>query len=184
LKKALLFARDLLIPVLKEGNTAVDATCGNGHDTLFLASRVGATGRVLAFDIQEQAIANTRERLAQAKLLSRVTLVRADHSSLARYVDGPVHAVMFNLGYLPGGDHSLMTRPETTVAALEVSLSLLCSGGIVTVVVYSGHSGGKTEYTAVREYLSLLPQREFTVLEYRFINQAGDPPLLLAVSRR
>ncbi len=183
LKKALLFARELLEPVLREGSTAVDATCGNGHDTLFLATLVGETGRVLALDIQEQAIKNTRERLAAAGLLPRVTLVQADHSDLARYINSPVAAVMFNLGYLPGGDHNLVTKPETTVRAVQAALLKLDRGGMVTIVVYRGHAGGRAEYEAVFSFLSGLPQREYSVLEYRFINQAGDPPLLLAASR-
>lgn len=183
LKRALLFARDLVASVLHEGCLAVDATCGNGHDTLFLAALVGETGRVLAFDIQEQAIKNTRERLTAAGLLSRVTLIPVSHSLMSEYIDRPVAAVMFNLGYLPGSDHALATKPETTICALKAALLALCPGGMVTVLVYRGHTGGKAEYKEVWDHLVNLPQQEYSVLEYRFINQAGAPPLLLAVSR-
>lgn len=183
MKKPLLFARDLIASVLKPGMYAVDATCGNGHDTAFLAELVGESGSVLAADIQPQAIENTRRRLADAELLTRVILVTADHADLDRFLDKGVDAVMFNLGYLPGGSHSITTTPETTTAALAAAIKRLNRGGVITLVVYTGHPGGEAEYHAIRDMLGMLPQSEFTVLEYRIINQANCPPLLLAVSR-
>ncbi len=183
MKKPLLFARKLVTGALKHGDLAVDATCGNGHDTLFLAGLVGQAGRVLAFDIQEEAIVRTRERLSAAGVDSRVTLIRHCHAGLAEHLDSPVGAVMFNLGYLPGGDHSTVTGAETTLPALRAALAALNRGGVITLIVYTGHPGGKEEYEALVAYAVSLPQQEFTVLEYRFINQANNPPLLLAITR-
>ncbi|NLN06493.1 MAG: methyltransferase domain-containing protein [Firmicutes bacterium] len=182
-KKALLFARELVAAAVEKGATVVDATCGNGHDTVFLAELVGAAGRVYAFDIQEKAIAATKERLGQHGLLDRVTLLHASHDDRAKWPPAPVSAVMFNLGYLPGGDHSLVTTAKSSVAALQIATDRLKPGGIITLVVYTGHPGGREEYSEVRRFLTGLPQAEYTVLEYRLINQVNNPPLLLAVQR-
>jgi tRNA A58 N-methylase Trm61 len=183
MKKPLEFARELISSALNTGEIAIDATCGNGYDTVFLAELVGDNGSVLAFDIQEQAIENTRQRLAAADLSGCVSLILDSHENLSRHLDGPVKAAMFNLGYLPGGNHSVVTKPESTIKALSAVLDSLTVGGMVTLVVYSGHPGGEVEYQTVKKYLLALPQQQFTVLEYRFINQRGNPPLLLAVTR-
>ncbi|MCW1886216.1 class I SAM-dependent methyltransferase [Luteolibacter flavescens] len=136
--------------VLREGDAAVDATAGNGHDTVFLAKLVGAAGKVIAFDVQEQAIASTRERLAAEELLDRVELVHGSHGRIADHAAaGSVGAVMFNLGYLPGADHAVITRTDETLQALEGALGLLRPGGILTVVCYPGHAGGDEESAAV-----------------------------------
>lgn len=181
MQKPLQFARELVSGILAPGGYAVDATCGNGHDTLFLAGLVGQAGRVLAIDVQEQALEQTRRRLREASLDSRARLVLASHSELAVYLEGHPDAVMFNLGYLPGGDKRLVTRPETTLPALEAALRALKKGGLVTIVVYTGHPGGMAEYEALQSYTAALPQAAYTVLEYRLLNQINCPPLLLAV---
>lgn len=183
LQKPLLFARELISRNLKAGGYAVDATCGNGHDTLFLAELVGRDGSVLAFDIQPQAINATRQRLAANGLLERVKIIEASHTKIADYSQTAFDAVMFNLGYLPHGDHSIVTKPESTVAALHFAAEQLNKGGIITVLVYTGHEGGKEEGEKVREFSSALPQQLFTVLEYRLLNQQNNPPFLLAITR-
>lgn len=136
--------------VLREGDLAVDATAGNGHDTVFLAGLVGATGKVIAFDVQEQAIASTRQRLAAAGLLERVELVHGSHALICEHAAAAsAAAVMFNLGYLPGGDHEVITRTEETLQALEAAAGVLRPGGVLTIVCYPGHAGGDEESAAV-----------------------------------
>lgn len=136
--------------VLREGDLAIDATAGNGHDTVFLAKLVGEAGNVVAFDVQEQAITSTRERLAAESLLDRVKLVHGSHGSIPEHAAASsVSAVMFNLGYLPGGDHAVITRTGDTLRALEGALGVLKLGGILTIVCYPGHEGGDEESAAV-----------------------------------
>jgi tRNA A58 N-methylase Trm61 len=136
--------------VLRDGDVAIDATAGNGHDTVFLAKLVGEAGKVIAFDVQEQAIASTRERLAAEGLLERVELVHGSHGLIAEQVTpGSVAAVMFNLGYLPGGDHAVITRTAETLGALEAARGVLRPGGVLTIVCYPGHVGGDEESAAV-----------------------------------
>ncbi len=176
-------ARSLLSACLAEGDTAVDATAGNGRDTVFLARLVGASGKVWAFDIQQQALANTARMLELEKLSNRVTLVGSGHENLAHYVGDNLGAAMFNLGYLPGGDHSIITRPSTTLIALEIALKNLRPGGMATLIIYSGHTGGKEEEDTLLNYAAYLDQSKFTVLHYRMFNQVNEPPSLLAIEK-
>ena len=168
---------------LRDGQCAVDATCGNGHDTLLLAALVGEHGHVWGFDIQQQAIAETSRRLAEAKLSSRVTLLRSGHEELAQHVAVQVQAVLFNLGYCPGGDRTIITRPETTACALEQSLSLLAAGGIVLVTIYPGHNGGSAEQSVVEGWAAGLDPRAFHCWRMGQTNVTDTAPYLLLIQK-
>ena len=129
LKSARYLAADILRRAVKNGDTVIDATMGNGHDTLFLCSLVGETGKVYAFDIQRDAVEATRSRLTAAGMADRAELLCIGHEKMAGKVPGPVKAVVFNLGWLPGGDHQITTRTETTLQAVRQALELLCVSG-------------------------------------------------------
>ncbi|MDQ6420362.1 class I SAM-dependent methyltransferase [Paenibacillus sp. LHD-117] len=172
------------------GDTVIDATAGGGVDTLALAELVGPKGCVYAFDIQEDALHRTRQRLApliEAGRLPRLHLKLADHADMADYVDeeaaGCAAAVMFNLGYLPGGDPAVITRTESTLRALESALDLLRPGGILTCVLYPGHPGGEAEAAAVEAWAAKLPQSAGQAVLYRQ-PQRQAAPYLIAVERR
>lgn len=146
-------AHEVVASVVREGETVVDATAGNGHDTLFLAGLVGETGKVIAFDIQTAAIESTRRRLEAADVADRVELHGESHTHMASWAEaGTVGAIMFNLGYLPGEDHSLITLAPYTLLALDAAVPLLRPGGVITIVCYPGHPGGGEEAEAVREW--------------------------------
>lgn len=168
---------------LSPGDRAVDATCGNGHDTLLLARLVGPEGRVWAFDIQEKALEATRTRLEQAGLAEQVDLLLAGHETMADHIPSPVNGMLFNLGYLPGGDRNLITRTETTRTALEQALSLLLPGGVLAVTAYPGHEGGNDEETMLMEWAAALPQRSFHVWSMEQPNTPADAPHLVLVQR-
>ncbi|MCH7225811.1 class I SAM-dependent methyltransferase [Haloferula sp. A504] len=146
-------AHEIVSGVVKEGETGVDATAGNGHDSLFLAGLVGESGRVVAFDVQEAAIESTRRRLEDAGVAGCIDLWCESHIRMAERVEPGVGAVMFNLGYLPGGDHARITRTDETLRALEVAVGLLRTSGILTVVCYPGHPGGDEEAAAVKAWV-------------------------------
>ncbi len=175
---------------MEPGGLAIDATVGNGYDTLFLVQEVGPDGRVVGFDIQTEALDSTRERVHSEVpgASERLHLVHAGHESMANHLDesvyGTVGAVMFNLGYLPGGDHSITTESETTRSALATSAEMLRPGGIITIVAYPGHEGGAMEVDAVLEWTSSLSQDAFRSLSYRFLNRTKDAPRLFAVEKR
>lgn len=173
---------------VQDGDAGVDATVGNGHDTRFLAEEVGPGGRVFGFDIQETALDRTRERLRDTEGAAPVELFRTGHEQmcdcLPEEVCGRVSAVMFNLGYLPGSDSSCITRPDTTRAALRAAVEVVRPGGVITVVVYTGHAGGDEEAEAVRRWAEAQPQDRLHVLSYDFMNQKNNPPHLLAIEKR
>ena len=143
--------------VLQIGDLAVDATVGNGHDTCFLSEQVGDKGTVVGFDIQAAAIQSTNARL-DANGRTNVTLHQMSHALMADVLqDRTVRAVMFNLGYLPGGDKQLITKSKSTGAAINASLAALAPGGIITLLVYRGHSGGQEEFLFIDTLLASLP---------------------------
>lgn len=173
----------LMIPsFLNQGDLAVDATCGNGHDTLLLAELVGDCGTVWAFDVQESAIRATAKRLDEAGLTGRVKLIRSGHERMAEHVTSGVSAVVFNLGYLPGGDRSVITRPETTIAAFEQTLKLLRPGGIAAVTVYPGHDGGG-ECSTVDAWAARLDQRAFHAWRMGQLNVTTDAPYFILLQK-
>lgn len=180
-------AKALTAAVLSDGDIAVDATLGNGHDAVHLANQVAPTGRVYGVDIQEQAITSSRERLNAEDLTDCTTLIRGDHAAMLELLPsetiGQVGAVMFNLGYLPGSDHLHPTEADATLRALDQAVRLIRPGGRITVVMYRGHAAGQTEYRSVMDRVPTWDQRELEVLHYRFVNQINNPPELLAVEK-
>ena len=183
LERVLQYAQTLLKSAVDEGDIAVDATAGNGHDTLFLAQLVGDDGFVYAFDVQKQAVDATLHRLLDNALEHRALVLKDGHENVAKYVNKPIAGAIFNLGYLPGSDHEVITRPNTTIQALESLLKLLKIGGIIVLVIYHGHEGGKEERDEVIRFVSELPQKYIHVLRYEFLNQKNDPPFVIALEK-
>lgn len=181
LERVLPFTKSLLEEAVSPGDCVIDGTAGNGHDTLFLAELTGPSGKVFAFDIQQEAIKATSEKV---RGYQHVELVHDSHAKIQEYVKESVSAAVFNLGYLPKGDHSIITKAQSTLTALQQCLDLLKANGLLLVVVYSGHEGGSDECDAVMEFVSTLPQKSFDVLKYEFINQKHSPPFLLAVEKK
>ncbi len=168
---------------VRPGDLVVDATCGNGFDTLLLARLVGEAGTVWAFDVQPVAIAATRELLEREGCLDPVRLIEAGHERLGEFVPEGIAAAVFNLGYLPGGDASLITDPANTVAALEQAAQLLAPGGILTVALYTGHEGGPEEAQAVENWAASLHPGRFNVWRHRQLNRPEIAPYLVFVER-
>lgn len=183
LGSAVHLAQLLISESVREGGTAVDATAGNGKDTLFLARLAGSEGTVYAFDIQEEALQTTRSLLEKAGLAGRVTFIHAGHEEMERWVPGPVDAVIFNLGYLPGGDHALVTRSDTTARALRSALDLLRPGGRVGLVIYTGHPGGREECHRVEGLASSLDGNLYRVIRIHFLNRAADAPVVIVIEK-
>ncbi len=183
LRNSLTISHELVSRVVLPGDSVVDATMGNGNDTLFLAGLVGGTGKVYAFDIQEQALEKTGQKVKNAGVQDRVALIRDGHQNMDQYVPKGIKAVMFNLGYLPGGDHKLGTRAETTIAAIEKALALLCREGIVMIVIYYGGDSGFGEKEAVMAYFKTLDAKNYSVLVHEFVNQANCPPIAVCIEK-
>ncbi|PLR84423.1 16S rRNA (cytosine(1402)-N(4))-methyltransferase [Bacillus canaveralius] len=188
LERILPFAKTLLISAVQPGDIVVDATLGNGHDALFLANLVGPEGRVYGFDIQQNAILASKARLAEHDLLDRATLFHKGHQHIIDAIPaadhGRITGAIFNLGYLPGGDKEIVTRPETTIASVEQLLEIIAPEGIIVLVIYHGHQEGGVERDKLLQYLQELDQNIAHVLQYRFINQKNNPPFIIAIEKR
>ena len=160
----------------KPGDFCIDATAGKGRDTALLCRLTGDAGRVLAFDIQEAAMAQTKALLAAEGLPAEV--IRDSHANMERYAAAEtVDCVVFNFGRLPGGDPSIFTRSDTSVAALEAALRLLKPGGVIAIALYYGGAYGDGERDAVMTWLETLDDRKFSVLRCDWANRRNDPPV-------
>ncbi|WHX99674.1 class I SAM-dependent methyltransferase [Neobacillus sp. DY30] len=188
LDRILPYAKKLLEKNVTNGDVVVDATLGNGHDTLFLAQLVGENGTVYGFDVQEDAIRTSTEKLNQHNLADRVTVFHKGHEQLSKLIPaehhGKVKAAIFNLGYLPGSDKSVVTKPETTISAIEQLLEIMLPEGLIILVIYHGHAEGAVERDALLTYCQDIDQKKAHVLQYRFINQQNNPPFVVAIEKR
>ena len=184
LKSARYLAAEILRAVLAPGDRAIDATMGNGHDTALLCSLVGPEGRVYAFDVQPAALEATRRRLAEEGLAGQAELFLLGHEHMRETVGEPVKAIVFNLGWLPGGDHRITTLTETTLPAIQQALALLMPMGVLVICVYPGHPEGEKEQEMVTRLLSSLSPREYNVLMQQFLNAGAGAPLCFAVQKQ
>ena len=183
IKKVTEIAHLLVRQVLQPGDLAVDATAGNGMDSVFLAGQVGSKGQVLTFDIQEEALALTASKLKEQNMEQQVTLIQDGHEKLADYINEPVTVFMYNLGYLPGGGSRITTRFDTTLRSIQQALVLLKQGGIITVIMYPGHREGKVEKDGLLPVFNSLSTKEFVALHYNYLNMSNDPPELVVVQK-
>ena len=175
------YCHHILEEYIEEGDICIDATAGNGGDTEFLCQKVGETGNVYAFDVQEMAIAHTRERLEKANLSTRAKLIQDGHEKMQTYVKAKV--IIFNFGYLPGGDHKIATRAATSLTAIESALSLLKKGGIINLCIYSGGDTGYEERDTLLSWLRELDPRRWLVIVNCYYNRRNDPPLPVFIIR-
>jgi tRNA1(Val) A37 N6-methylase TrmN6 len=165
-------------PHVTEGGLCIDATAGNGNDTLYLAKLVGVEGQVIAFDIQEDAVANTEKRLQEQDMSERAKVVLDSHVNMASYAkENTVDCIVFNLGYLPGGDHKMATQANSSIEAMNVALKLLKKKGLLSVTIYSGGDSGFEEKDAVLSWLRQLDQRKYLVLVTEYYNRQNNPPI-------
>jgi len=176
------FIRDVLHP----GDFAIDATVGNGHDTVFLVGQVSPSGRVFGFDSQQAAIDSTRAKAsARCKMLpENLTLIHASHADMSDKIPVQYHgnfgAIMFNLGYLPGGDKSIITQTASTLTALIIASRILSGNGIITVLAYPGHQGGDVETDQVKNWCEQLDEDQFkSSIVYSSENKESAPKLFV-----
>ena len=172
--------KHFILQHLKEGEVAVDFTMGNGNDTLFLSKAVGASGRVYAFDIQEEALNSTRARLTENGAPENYTLICASHHRVREFVKEPIKAGMFNLGYLPGsGKKGVTTMRETTMPAVIDAIDMLAPDGVLIIAIYPGHEEGALEGDMLREYFKTTSRFRICPSEFHILNSPTSPYFFL-----
>ncbi|EMB75374.1 SAM-dependent methyltransferase [Streptococcus mutans] len=179
IKRPIELSHDFLSQVLDKNSIAIDATMGNGNDTVFLSH---LAKKVYAFDVQEQALIKTREKLEQLNI-KNVQLILDGHQTINKYVTEPIRAAIFNLGYLPSADKTIITKPDTTLEAIGKILDRLEVGGRISIMIYYGHEGGDKEKDAVLNFVKELDQQHFTVMLYQPLNQINTPPFLVMIEK-
>lgn len=168
--------KHFILEHLGEGDVAVDFTMGNGNDTLFLSKTVGERGRVYAFDIQEEALSSTEAHLRAEGAPENYTLICDSHHNVKKYVNEPIKAGMFNLGYLPrSGKKNITTMRETTLPAVKAALELLAPDGVLIVAIYPGHEEGALEGEMLKEYFATLSKYRICPSLFRILNSPDSP---------
>lgn len=170
-----------ILPALDKAGVVVDATAGNGHDTLFLAEHTSDKAKIYAFDIQEAALNNTRQRTAA--YTDRIEYVLRSHADLGKVVAEDIDLAIFNLGYLPGQEHEVTTQKETTLLAVQQVLEKLSCNGVCVIVAYPGHEAGGQEADMLEDFLASLAKKDYTAGCYRLVNHAKTAPYAYIVEK-
>lgn len=157
-------------------NVAVDATLGNGYDTDFLSQLFS---KVYSFDIQKIVIDEYEK-----KNKNNVLLINDSHENFKKYINEKVDCIMYNLGFLPGGDKNITTKVESTIKSLENTLELMNSSSLITIALYRGHEEGKKEEAAVLNFVHALPKESFGVILHSFVNRSNTPPYLIVIEKK
>lgn len=169
---------------VKEGDICMDATAGNGHDALFLCELVGDKGKVIAMDIQEMAVNHTKMLLKENSFEENTKVILDSHEHIGKYANKEsVSCIVFNLGYLPGGNHALATKAKSTILAMEASLKLLKKNGLLSVTIYSGGDSGFEEKNAVLEWMRKLDAKKYLVIVSEYYNRPNHPPIPVQIIR-
>ncbi len=172
------FCHQFISNHINPGAFCIDATAGNGHDTEFLCRLVGDHGKVLAFDIQETAVNTTRERISRLGLNHIGKVVLDSHDHMTHYVEpNCADCIMFNFGYLPGGDHKMATKPDTSLSAVRQGLDCLKAGGVMCLCIYSGGDTGFAERDTLLPFVKTLDPKEYLVIVAEYVNRAENPPI-------
>ena len=181
--KSTLIAHSYWEKLIKPGDVVIDATLGNGYDTLFLAKLLKGDGQLIGYDIQKNAIENTLALLKknlQKEELECITLKHASHE----FFEVPfAKLIVYNLGYLPGGDKTITTHAETTLNSIKDACRILQEGGAVSVMCYVGHEEGAEEYEKLFTYFSSLPPEKFLVCHHQWINREKAPSFFWCVKK-
>ncbi|WP_020563333.1 class I SAM-dependent methyltransferase [Methylosarcina fibrata] len=181
-------AHDRIRPRLHEGDVAVDATVGNGFDTLFLLRQIAPSGKVFGFDVQQAALDSAAAKADRAGWRDCLILLRESHAGMEEKISaefhGRIRACMFNLGYLPGSDKRIITAAETTLPALNAAARLLAPGGILTVLAYPGHPGGAEEARQVEAWCGAVNPAQFSSTAIFSDEHKASAPRLFVVRKK
>ncbi|WP_317367014.1 class I SAM-dependent methyltransferase [uncultured Tyzzerella sp.] len=175
-------AKNFIKENISNGDIVIDATMGQGNDTLFLRQLVGENGFVYAFDIQKEAIEATKYRLIENNVYNSVSLILDGHQNIDKYIGNDViSCVVFNFGYLPKGNHNIATKPDTSIIAIKKCLQLLKIKGVISLCVYQGGDTGFEEKDAILDFVKNLDYNKYTVIVSDFFNRPNYPPIHIKI---
>ena len=180
---AVSLSHKLMGKVLQTGHVVVDATCGNGNDTIFLARAVSQNGHVWAFDIQENALFNARKKVDDLGL-SNVTFIHDGHQRIAHYISEELDGLVFNLGYLPSSDKKIITKPTTTKQAIKAAMTRLADNGFICIASYVAHQGGRQEYRSLVRFFKKKIWKNYCIEIYDCEHKKNDAPKVLFVQKQ
>lgn len=181
---ALDISSEIISRCVKEGDICIDATAGRGYDTATLCSLVGESGKVIAFDIQQEAIDSTAALLGERGLSDRAQLILGSHHTMDKYAEeGSVSCITFNFGWLPGGDHTIHTNKDTSIEAVKKALKLIRPGGVISMILYYGRDTGFEEKDELLSFVKTIDSKEFTVITAEFSNRPNCPPIPVFIIR-
>lgn len=183
-KNAVEACHSLLTHRLKQGMTVVDATVGNGYDSLHVLKILDRSGKLIGLDIDPLAIENTQRLLWENGYKDYAQLYCTDHQNLQQFVDVPVDCILFNFGYLPGNKQRYTTIGSSSCQAVHAGLNLLKQGGMMILVLYTGHIEGSIESQMLGELVKALDQKKYHVFQLTYPNQVNNPPYLVYIERR
>lgn len=164
-------------------DTIIDMTLGNGKDAFNLLSKYQSSF-LYGFDIQQTAVDTSKNYLLEKFPESRFSLICDNHINIKNYLDKKADLVIYNLGYLPGGDKSIKTGSSSTIKSLKIILNeFLNLNGLVFITAYTGHPGGEEEYDELIKYINQLDQKKYNAINFNYINQKNHPPKLIAIER-
>lgn len=182
---------------VQKGDFAIDCTMGNGNDTLSLVKLTGADGSggenplVYSFDVQKVALEKTEELLKANGIsdpkANGIELFCDSHVNIGQYVEKAGRkpsAILFNLGFMPGQDKTVLTSADTSMTAIKKALDCICEDGLVSIVTYRGHTEGREEHERILEYVSSLPSKQFHVAFFNMINQKKTAPSVFFITRK
>lgn len=183
------YSKALMAGFLKPGMCVVDATCGNGNDIREMLSLMSYDGTFYAFDLQKEACDVTsnliEDIISERDFTPKYSVINESHDRMGEYIEkNTVDLIVFNLGYLPGGDKTVTTQIDSTLRGIEISKLLLKSGGLLLVHCYPGHPNGAVEKEGLKKYFENLPQSIYDVALISFVNQKGNPPVLWVLEKK
>ncbi len=167
---------------IRPGDVCVDATAGRGKDTALLCELAGPAGQIYAFDVQPEAVKSTQALLEREGYADQAQVILDSHENMTQYV-GSAKCVIFNFGYLPGGNHAVFTKKESSIAAIEAALSIITEDGFVSLCIYYGGDSGFEEKDALMEYLRGVDSKRYTVMVQDFFNRPNCPPIFVLIEK-
>ena len=177
------WVQEILLPYVKKGTVLVDGTCGNGHDTFFLAPNAPLNAKIFSFDIQAQAIEQTAQILNENQLQNSIDFILGCHSQLDEWISESIDVGMFNLGYLPGSDKSIKTCLEKSLVGIQKICEKLSLHGALSIICYPGHTEGQSEYEGISQFLQKLSSKEYQVMRLQGWNRNAAAPVAFLIER-